>query len=157
MFVACNVTKKWFGSILKTFSHSEPTKEYSQTLINYPFRNLVFGSAPMRYEIEIDIRQNCYITILILDHDVRIVFHPLNKKLATLLAPLDNVKECFVFFESYFFCCHNLGSTQLVQMLSRLGRDCVLGLLLLSQDTYPWIENQGQCFRQRHNNPHFLW
>jgi hypothetical protein len=71
----------------------------------------------MRNEIKMDIRKLCHITILVNNHDAGIVFHPTNKKLATLFTSLDDVVERFGPLKAYFSFCHNLGSTQLAQML----------------------------------------
>ena len=59
------------------------------------------------------------------DQNVGIIFHPTNKILATQLAPLDNVIECFGSFKNNFLFCHSLGRMQLVQRLLRLGQNSV--------------------------------
>ena len=132
--------------LLHTQNHQpfQHLKKNSQTLINYAFGYVPLGTSSVRNIIKLDMGQPCYITILVKDYNVGIVFHPTNKILATLFTSLDDAKEHFGSFKCDFFCCHNLGSTQLGQMLLRLGRNSVWGLLLLSQDTKILFVRQGQ-------------
>jgi len=111
--------------MLKSVSHTKAPKEYGQTLVNFAFCDFAFSTTTMWYIVEVYERPFFNVTSIVADYHIVIVLHPLYKILTTLFPPLDYVIECFVAFNYYFLFYHVPNSTQLVQMLLRIGQNIV--------------------------------
>ena len=79
----------------------------------------------MGYIVELYERPLFNVTSFVADYYIGIVLHPLYKILTTLFTSLDDVIEGFVALKNYFLFYHIPNSTQLVQMLLRIGQNNV--------------------------------